>query len=103
MLAATVRAAASRFGDLVAFVDPDGRPLTYRDLDRRSDAVAAGLAAAGVGSGDRVALRLPSDTSYVISYAAAAKLGAITAGINPRLAPPEQQALVELADPKVVL
>jgi acyl-CoA synthetase (AMP-forming)/AMP-acid ligase II len=103
MLAATVRAAAQRFGDLVAFVDPDGRPLTYRELDRRSDAVAAGLAAAGVGLGDRVALRLPSDTSYVTAYAAAAKLGAITAGINPRLAPPEQAALVELADPALVL
>jgi len=103
MLAATVRAAAQRFGDLVAFVDPDGQPLTYRDLDRRSDAVAAGLAAAGVGLGDRMVLRLPSDTSYVIAYAAAAKVGAITAGINPRLAPPEQGALVALADPALVL
>jgi acyl-CoA synthetase (AMP-forming)/AMP-acid ligase II len=103
MLAATVRAAAQRFGDLVAFVDPDGRPLTYRELDHRSDAVAAGLARAGVAEGDRVALRLPSDTGYVIAYAAAAKLGAITAGINPRLAPPEQDALVALADPAIVL
>jgi acyl-CoA synthetase (AMP-forming)/AMP-acid ligase II len=103
VLAATVRAAARRFGDLVAFVDPDGRSLTYRDLDRRSDEVAAGLTAAGVGKGDRVVLRLPSDTSYVIAYAAAAKVGAITAGINPRLAPPEQEALVALADPAVVL
>lgn len=103
MLASTVREAARRFGDLPAFVDPDGSPVSYRDLDRRSDAVAAGLAARGVGEGDRVVLRLPSDTGYVIAYAAAAKLGAITAGINPRLAPPEQQALVALADPAVVL
>jgi acyl-CoA synthetase (AMP-forming)/AMP-acid ligase II len=104
MLGATVRRAAQRFGDLVAFVDPDGRPLTYTELDRRSDAVAAWLAAErGVVEGDRVALRLPSDTSYVIAYAATAKLGAIAAGINPRLAPPEQEALVGLADPRVVL
>ena len=103
MLAATVREAARRFGDLVAFVDPDGRPLTYRDLDRRSDAVAAGLWQQGVSRGDRVALRLLSDTHYILAYAAAAKIGAITAGINPRLAPPEQDALVELADPAVVL
>ncbi|MBN2624881.1 MAG: AMP-binding protein [Acidimicrobiales bacterium] len=103
MLASTVREAARRFGDLPAFVDPDGSPVSYRDLDRRSDAVAAGLAARGVGEGDRVVLRLPSDTGYVIAYAAAAKLGAITAGVNPRLAPPEQQALVALADPAIVL
>jgi len=103
MLAATVREAARRFGELVAFVDPDGSSLTYRDLDARSDRVAAGLARRGVRPGDRVVLRLPSETGYVVAYAATAKLGAVTAGVNPRLAPPEQQALVELADPAVVL
>jgi acyl-CoA synthetase (AMP-forming)/AMP-acid ligase II len=103
VLAPTVREAARRFGDLAALVDPDGSVVTYRELDRRSDAVAAALATRGVGEGDRVVLRLPSDSGYVIAYAAAAKLGAVTAGINPRLAPPEQEALVALADPNVTL
>jgi acyl-CoA synthetase (AMP-forming)/AMP-acid ligase II len=103
VLAATVREAARRFGDLPAFVDPDGAVTSYAELDRRSDLVAAGLARRGVRAGDRVALRLPSDTGYVVAYAAAAKLGAVTAGINPRLAPPEQEALVALADPVVTL
>ena len=103
MLAATVREAARRFHDLPALVDPDGSPVGYADLDRRSDAVAAALAARGVGEGDRVVLRVPSDSGYVVAYVAATKLGAVTAGINPRLAPPEQQALVELADAAVVL
>jgi acyl-CoA synthetase (AMP-forming)/AMP-acid ligase II len=103
MLAETVREAGRRFGPLRAFVDPDGAALTYAELDRRSDAVAAGLARRGVGAGDRVALLLPSDTSYVVAYAAAAKLGAVTAGVNPRLAPPERAALVEVADAGLVL
>ncbi|HEX6425627.1 MAG TPA: AMP-binding protein [Acidimicrobiales bacterium] len=103
VLAATVREAARRFGDLVALVDPDGSPVGYADLDRRSEAVAAALASRGVGEGDRVVLRVPSDSGYVLAYVAAAKLGAVTAGINPRLAPPEQEALVDLADPAVVL
>ncbi|MGH9261621.1 MAG: AMP-binding protein, partial [Acidimicrobiales bacterium] len=103
MLAATVREAARRFGDLTALVDPDGSTVNYADLDRRSDAVASALAARGVAEGDRVVLQVPSDSGYVVAYAAAAKLGAITAGINPRLAPPEQEALVTLADPAVVL
>src|ERR687897_319351 len=68
-----------------------------------AETVAAGLAARGVGEGDRVALRLPSAPAYVIAYAAAAKLGAVTAGVNPRLAPPEQEALVALADPALTL
>ena len=103
VLAATVREAARRFGDLTAFVDPDGSTVSYRQLDERSDAVAAVLARRGVVDGDRVVLRVPSDSGYVVAYAPAAKLGAITAGINPRLAPPEQQALVALAEPRAVL
>jgi acyl-CoA synthetase (AMP-forming)/AMP-acid ligase II len=39
----------------------------------------------------------------VIAYVAAAKLGAVTAGVNPVLAPPEQERLTALADPTVVL
>lgn len=93
-LARTVREAAARFGPRPAFVDPDGSPLSYADLQARSDEVAAGLRRAGVGPGDVVALRLPSDSRYVIAYAAAANVGAITAGVNPRLAPPEQEAVV---------
>jgi acyl-CoA synthetase (AMP-forming)/AMP-acid ligase II len=103
VLAATVREAARRFGDLTAFVDPDGSTVSYRQLDERSDAVAAILARRGVRQGDRLVLRVPSDSGYVVAYSAAAKLGAITAGINPRLAPPEQEALVALAEPRVVL
>jgi acyl-CoA synthetase (AMP-forming)/AMP-acid ligase II len=103
VLADTVREAGRRFGDLVALVDPDGGRVTYADLDRRSDRAAAGLVRRGVRPGDRVVLRLASDSAYVVAYAAAAKVGAITAGINPRLAPPEQDALVALADPTLVL
>jgi acyl-CoA synthetase (AMP-forming)/AMP-acid ligase II len=98
-LAATVRAAASRFGERVAMVDPDGSRLTYAELDRRSHDAAAGLRAEGVGPGDVVLLELGSDSAYVVAYAAAAKLGAIAAGVNPRLAPPERAALAELAGP----
>ena len=36
-------------------VEVDGRPLTYGELDRLSDRVAASLAARGVAKGDRVA------------------------------------------------
>jgi acyl-CoA synthetase (AMP-forming)/AMP-acid ligase II len=96
-LAATVRGAARRFGDRTAFVDPDGSRLSYADLDARSDEVAAGMVATGLGPGDVVLLRMPSDSAYVVAYAAAAKVGAITAGVNPRLAEPEQHAVAAVA------
>ncbi len=96
-LAATVREAARRFGPRVALVDPDGTRLSYDDLDERSTEVAAGMLEGGVGPGDVVLLRLPSDAAYVVAYAAAAKVGAIAAGVNPRLAPPEQEAVARVA------
>lgn len=102
-LAATVRAAAARFGDRAAFVDPDGTRVTYTQLDQRSDEVAAGLLAQGIGPGAVVLLRLHSDSTYVVAYAAVAKAGAITAGVNPRLTDHEQGAVAAVADPALVL
>ncbi len=103
MLAEAVRRAGSRFGGRAAFVDPGGRPTSYADLDRRSDAVAAGLAARGLGPGDVVALTLPSGVDWVVLAAACAKAGPATAGVNPRLAPAEQQACLDVARPALVV
>jgi acyl-CoA synthetase (AMP-forming)/AMP-acid ligase II len=102
MLAGEIQAAATRFGDATVMVATDGS-LTYRTLDERSQRIAAALWRSGLRPGDRVALRLPSGTSYLLAYAAAAKLGAAVAGINSGLAPAEQDKLVELADPALVL
>jgi acyl-CoA synthetase (AMP-forming)/AMP-acid ligase II len=102
MLAAEIRAAAQRFGDVTMMAAEDGA-LTYHSLDSRSQRIAAELWRGGVRAGDRIALRLPSGTSYLLAYAAAAKLGAAVAGINSGLASAEQNKLVELADPALVL
>jgi acyl-CoA synthetase (AMP-forming)/AMP-acid ligase II len=102
-LGEAVRTAARRFGDRTAVVAPEGWHLSYRDLDRCSDEVAAGMVARGIRPGDVVALLLPSSPDYLVAYAAAAKAGAVTAGINPRLASPERAALVQLADPALVI
>ncbi len=102
-LPATVAWAAARFGDRPALVDPDGSALTYTDLHRRSDEVAAGLARRGIGPGAVVALTLPSETSWVVAYVAAAKVGAATAGVNPRLTPVEQAACLDRVEPSLVL
>ncbi len=58
--------------------------LTYADWDALADRLAAGMAARGVCAGDVVALLLPSTPFYLVAYLAAARLGAVTTGINVR-------------------
>ena len=103
MLSKVAKEAADRFGDTIAYVAPDGSTLSYAELDRAADEVAAGLLRQGVGEGDVVALVLPQTPQYMVAYLAAARLGAITAGVNTRLSAPERAAVLSIADPKVVL
>ncbi len=103
MLDRTVTEAAERWGDRTAYVAPNGWSLSYRELDRLSDEAAVGLARGGVGLGDVVSLVLPAMPEYLIAYAATAKLGAITAGVNARLASGEREAVVESVSPDLVI
>jgi len=99
-----VRGAARRYRDRVALAMVGGPSLTFAQLDRRSDAWATRLVRRHhVRVGDVVALRLASDLDYVVADAALAKAGAAAAGINPKLAAPEQDALVDRLAPSLVL
>jgi acyl-CoA synthetase (AMP-forming)/AMP-acid ligase II len=95
--------AARRFGTSPAFVSAEGWAVSYEDLDRLSDEVAAGLRQRGLAAGDVVGLVLPSIPEYVVAYVAAAKVGAITAGVNARLSAPERDGVLEVAAPRLVL
>lgn len=104
MLAEVVRRAGSEIGDRTALVSPGGWGYTYREVDQASDEVAVWLAAkAGVGEGTVGALVLPSTVDYLVYYAAFAKLGAVTAGVNPHLTARERAAALECGDPDVVI
>jgi acyl-CoA synthetase (AMP-forming)/AMP-acid ligase II len=95
--------AAKRFGDATAYVSAAGWGLSYRELDELSDEVAVGLANRSIGPGDVVALAMPSLPEYVVAYLAAAKLGAITAGVNDRLSEGERCSVLSLVQPRLVL
>ncbi len=102
-LAEVVRDAGRRYGTHPLYVTEDGGVLSYSQLDTGSDRLAAGLGRRGIGVGDVVALLLPSGPHYALCYAALAKLGAITAGVNERLSPPERGACVSVASPRLVI
>ena len=103
MIPATTAEAARRFANRIAYVSETGWPLTYAEIDRISDEVAAGLARRGVTEGSVVALVLPPGPQYLLAYIAAAKVGAITAGVNDRLSARERDAVLERAAPTLVL
>src|ERR1043165_2933677 len=103
MLANAIRTAAERHRDAPAFVAADGWHVTFADLDRLSDEAAAGLASQGVARGDVVALLLPSSPDYVVAYLAAAKLGAVTTGVNPRFTSDERRRALEVVRPDLVI
>jgi carnitine-CoA ligase len=53
------------------------RRWSYGELDRAADEVAAGLAAVGVGSGDRVVLRLRNTGEFLLALLGTLRAGAI--------------------------
>jgi fatty-acyl-CoA synthase len=63
--------------------------LTYADLRDRVDSVAAGLRAAGIAKGDRVAYLGPNHPVYLDLLFACGRLGAIFVPVNFRLTAPE--------------
>jgi 2,3-dihydroxybenzoate-AMP ligase len=75
-LGGLLRAWADRFGDDVAIVDGGAR-LSYRDLARAADRLAAHLHALGIAPGDRVLVQLPNGTAFVVLLFALCRLGAL--------------------------
>jgi long-chain acyl-CoA synthetase len=60
-----------------------GACLSYGEVERLSDGLAASLVAHGVGKGDRVAIVLPNCPQAIVAQLGAWKAGAIAAPINP--------------------
>jgi long-chain acyl-CoA synthetase len=78
-----LRNSALRWTDKVALWFAE-EGWTFAQLDRASSQVAAGLQAAGVRSGDRVALFMPNCVELVFCYFGIFKLGAIAVPLNYR-------------------
>lgn len=83
----------------------DGPTLTYRAWDRRSNALARGLAAEGVRTGDRVALLFDNAwwTDYAVSYLAVHRAGAVAVPLSRRFSGPELAQVLDHAGVGLVL
>jgi long-chain acyl-CoA synthetase len=81
----------------------EGSTTTWRQLDDRSNQVANGLAALGVGPQDRVAILDKNVPEFFELMFGAAKINAVVVGVNWRLAPREVAFIVNDAAAKVFL
>lgn len=70
------------YPDHLAVIDRD-KELTYAQLKRASDRLAAELYRRGFRKGERVALMLPNSMEYIISYYAIHRLGGVIVQVNP--------------------
>ncbi|HEX4356051.1 MAG TPA: long-chain fatty acid--CoA ligase [Pseudonocardia sp.] len=93
----------ARIGPDVVALRQGERALTYAELAERVERLADGLAARGVGPGDRVAYLGPNDIATFEVFFAAGRLGAIFAPFNTRLAPPEIGYLLDDCAPTVLV
>lgn len=80
-----------------------GHTLSYGELDRLSDAFAAGLVRLGVRKGDRVAIMMPNAPQYVIAELGIWKAGGIVASINPLYTGAELEHMFKECDAETVV
>jgi bile acid-coenzyme A ligase len=88
--------------DAVAFVC-DGKELTRGELERDANRRAREFARRGVGPGDLVTLILPNGFAWLSSCLAVWKLGAVPNPLSARLPARERNAIIERANPRLVV
>jgi acyl-CoA synthetase (AMP-forming)/AMP-acid ligase II len=89
-------------GGALAVIEGERRS-TFAELNERANRLAHVLAGEGVRRGDRVGMLARNCTAWLELELAAAKLGAIVAAQNWRLAPPELRHCIRLAEPRAML
>ena len=103
MIPSVIKSVSITHGENVAYVSAYGKETTYKELDVVSDEMAVWLTNEGISEGSVVGLSLPSCIEYIVSYLALAKIGAITAGINPRFTSLERSKTLSTLGPNLVI
>lgn len=80
-----------------------GRSFTYRELDRRADAMAAYFASLGIRRGDRVGVLAHNGVEYFDVQSACARTGAICVLLNWRLTVSELEYIVNDSSPTLLV
>jgi fatty-acyl-CoA synthase len=100
---AALRQAAVRYPQNEALVSLfQQQRITYAELDKAADTVAASLLALGVKPGDRVAIWSANRTEWLIAHHGAVRIGAIVVTVNPALRQGEAEFILSNSQASVI-
>jgi fatty-acyl-CoA synthase len=94
--------AIEMFGERTAYVS-DGERISYRELGRRVDTVARAFLAERVGRGSKVAIWMPNQLYWILSYLAAVRVGAAVVPINTSFTLDEAFYVIEHSDAEILI
>ncbi|WP_072805729.1 AMP-binding protein [Rhodococcoides yunnanense] len=101
-LAEVLRQTARRLPGDTAVVHGSTR-WTWKDLDRRVDALAADLQRRGIGKGDVVMLDSPNHPEFIQAMYATWRVGAVVAPVNSRLHDDDVAVIAGVCRPSVMI
>jgi len=101
-LSAVLRTAAQQRGD-EPFLLAEGNPVTFGGLDALADRCAAGLAARGISSGDRVAIAGLNTVDWLTLFFGATRLGAAVVTLNVRYRETELEYMLRQSGARLVV
>jgi fatty-acyl-CoA synthase len=104
-MAALGAVAAIRFPDRPAIISPsDGTQITYLELDRRCERIAAGLHERyGIVAGSKVAILCRNHRGFLEATLAASRIGADVLFVNTEFAPPQLKSVLEHHRPDLLI
>jgi acyl-CoA synthetase (AMP-forming)/AMP-acid ligase II len=85
------------------FLVTDAERLTFGEADSRSRELAGALLAAGAGKGTRVGVLFPNSAAWLVSWLAAARIGALTVPLSTFAPGAELARLLRHTDTQVIL
>jgi len=94
--------AAARYPHAPAVIDELGT-VTFADVERRTNALARGLAGHGLRAGDSVAIMCRNHRGFVEASVACSKLGAHALYLNTAFAGPQVTEVVKREDPAAII
>jgi len=100
--AAAYTGAAIRYPERLAIADERGA-LTFEDVQSRTNSLARGLAEAGIGEGDGVAIMCRNHRGFIESTVACSKLGASALYLNTSFAGPQITDVLAREDAAAVI